>query len=73
MAKKISEYGENTLPWGRKQFTLMIPMYVLAVSNDLVSPQQDRGSVAPAQSCIFNAAVYYVGWQRPFWKRGAIS
>jgi hypothetical protein len=83
MAKKISEYGENsnrkcgppvaptgmclllllisaTLPWAkRNSFPLMIPMYVLAVVNDLVSSQQDRSSVAPAQSCIFNAAVTY--------------
>jgi hypothetical protein len=49
-----------TLPWGkRNMFPLIIPMYARAVVNDLVSPQQDRGSVAPAQSCIFDAAVTY--------------
>jgi hypothetical protein len=29
------------------------------IVNDVVSPQPDRGSVAPAQSCIFDAAVTY--------------
>jgi hypothetical protein len=49
-----------TLPRGkRKMFPLIIPMYVRAVVNDLISPQQDRGSVAPAQACIFDAAVTY--------------
>jgi len=32
-------------------------MYVLAVSNDLVSPQQDSGSAAPAQSAFSVASM----------------